>query len=149
MAKQQKRYNRRIQTGGRPVGDLRTTVQSPNSPATSESAKGSCYRCGLISSAPPSPGEPAKLTPDERSELQRLRRENQRPAAGARHPKKSDRYLLGGTAMRYQFIREHATQFPICQFCARLAGDAQWLLRLADPSGERAGPKKTHASLSR
>lgn len=27
---------------------------------------------------PAKPGEPAKLTPDERSELQRLRRENQR-----------------------------------------------------------------------
>jgi len=35
--------------------------------------------------------------------------------------------------MRYQFIREHATQFPICQLCAALqvtrSGDYAWLTR--------------------
>lgn len=76
MAKQQKRYTAefkqeavRLATSGQ-----QSKVQTARNLGISE---GLLYRW-IDQFGPAKPGEPAKLTPDERSELQRLRRENQR-----------------------------------------------------------------------
>src|SRR2546428_6733054 len=63
---------------------------------------------------------------------------------GARHPKKSRRVLCEGTAVRYEFIGHHHTQFRIAVLCRVLrvsrSGFYDWRARAAGAPGQSNSP---------
>ena len=58
-------------------------------------------------------------------------------AHGARHIKKSGGYLLGGTSMKYVFVRDNREAFPVSLMCRSLGGGRSgfyaWLKRPESP----------------
>ncbi|MCE5314381.1 MAG: transposase [Armatimonadota bacterium] len=71
------------------------------------------------------------VTPDEHSELIRLRRELKCTQEECEILKKSPEYLLEGTAVRYSFIKTNMRQFHVSVMCSVLkvssSGFYNWL----------------------
>ena len=75
-----------------------------------------------------SPARPAAKPPvstmaspaDQASEIARLRRELDPGADGARHFKKSRRHLCGDAAVKFAFIEQHASTWPVNVMCRML-----------------------------
>jgi len=66
----------------------------------------------------PFPGQ-GRLSPED-DELRQLRRENKRLRMERDTLKKNSGHLLGGTAMKYVFIRTHRGAFPVGLMCRTL-----------------------------
>ena len=65
------------------------------------------------------PAPPTRLTSDERTELQALRRECA-TADGARHPKKSHGLLRPGEQLSFRFIAAEKATYPVWALCRAL-----------------------------
>jgi len=59
-------------------------------------------------------------TADEAAEIARLRRENDRLRMERDILNKGDRHLCGSVAMRFRFIEDHRTAWPVPVMCGML-----------------------------